>query len=84
MRINWWTVAKVGTLLLCVGLVASVRADQGDTHVDAFELSWPQLTAILGFVALVAGGAAELRRWMIDLDRRVARIEEHCEKEGIK
>lgn len=80
-RINWWYVTKAGVLFLCVGLVASVRADDGVTRLDNFSLSWPQLVGILGGVAFFAGGLAEMRRWMVDIDRRLEKLERQHEED---
>jgi hypothetical protein len=57
-----WRVAQVGLVLLCFGLVTSVRAQDAPTHVDEFQLSWSQMVGLLGFVGVLFGGAAELRR----------------------
>lgn len=79
-NLNWWLVARVSVLLLCFGLVTSVGSQEADTHLDSFHLSWTQMVGILGFVGAIFGAAAELRRWMMDLDKRVQRIEAHCDK----
>jgi len=80
--LDWWRVAKIGGLLMCFGLATSVQSEVPSTHVDTFSLSWSQMVGILGFVGAVFGGAAELRRWMMDLDKRVQRIEEHCDSQN--
>lgn len=79
-RIDWWIVARVSVLLMCFGLVTSVGSQESDTHLDTFHLSWTQMVGILGFAGALFGAAAELRRWMMDLDKRVQRIEEHFDK----
>lgn len=84
---TWWLAAKIGMVLLCFGLITSVQAQGVQDHptsVNAFTFTWPQILAILGFVAAGAGAVGDIRSRVIDLDRRVHRIEEYCDKQESK
>lgn len=83
-QINWWVLAKWCLLLMCFGLVASVRADDGShsTRLDSFTVSWPQAVGIGGFMGALVAAAAEFRQRLIVLERNVQTLMKHVFKEG--
>lgn len=83
-RINLWRIAQIGVVLFCFGLVTSVRGQEvaDATSIDKFSVSWNQMLMILGGIGTFFGTVAEFRRWIIDLDARVQRIEAYFDKKN--